>query len=282
MLVGPRCSLALLGVLFAAAAVVAAAEAKSRASVPIRGNKNLELNCPSVAPGFVWPVGTLRCEACRAVMRSIEHRIFSRHQTVDEALEGDELCAPLVDTAWLRQRKNGLRYFYVSGVDEPPQDASADRPTFHNALERKSLPCAAYLLKQRCYSTLERADDALEAALAPTRKVFKQLRADSEASDSVGQAREALRNRLEAVCRDETSDCRGDRAMAAARTAERERFLKYEAKYGNDKFKYVEDENTPGLLVRNPFAKGGEREKENELLFGDDRTDEDDGYHDLG
>ena len=63
----------------------------------------------------------------------------------------------------------------------------------------------------------------------------------------------------------QSGDCH-ERKVLKAREGERLKFLKFEGAYGNQKAPYVEDEFQPGLMEKNPYAPGGAKARQNELL----------------
>ena len=166
--------------------------------------------------------------------------------------------------------------------------------------EANMLPCAGYLVKKECFKKLEEHEEAIEKCLpkkvrgkrtkpaakngghvahidvkgsrelAERAMKAKEAKAKgeevedpyAEASDPKSPDQAAKHCLAQVMC---AKDC-AEKPLLKAREEERVAFLKYEGAYGNPKFPYVEDEFEPGMMVKNPYAKGGELEKKNEHL----------------
>lgn len=227
-------------------------------SVPIRGGEDIEINCPTLH--YQFPAGTVRCEACLTIVRHLVKRAMD--DRVDILDVGEMSCAEMDSTYELKQQKNGFRFWGRTADAEDRDVGVPDRYgpqrimplSFHSSEESAALPCSGFLLGRFCSSLLEKYEDT----------VFGQCFAKN------GRVRsEVLRCLEDDLCQSVSHDCDAQ-MLSIARKRERELFLKYEGKFGNEKFPYVEDEAKPGLLMRNPYAPGGELAENNDLLHTHD------------
>ena len=270
-------------------------KAAAPTTVPIRGSQNLDLNCPSIS--YTFPPGTLRCESCLAVVSMLTFLIDAKFADPLDALE--HVCDTLEEESVLKQRRNGLRYWYHEGMKRYLQghDPAAQQKnkifvddnydetlvTYHTKEERESLPCAHHFLKKFCSGLIETEADMIEGCIAEftgtvsgkkSKKGAEQAivvpvsDADvkSESSGRLGRdiALESLHHCLSrSVC--SHADCEA-RMLAKSERDERIRFMKYQAVYGTNKFQYVADVDDENKLQPNPYAKGGAKARENEYL----------------
>lgn len=179
-----------------------------------------------------------------------------------------------VDRAEIRGSKSP-----VVGADGEPEDPF--RVTYHNEEERVVLPCAHYGLKRYCERFLESMEDNIEECVDAFQRNIKLGAADDEkllsnpnrAPISRGGkklnrdiAKEQLHHCLTIpLCEVKSHDCYS-RLIAQQEGEELERFRKYQGAYGAKQFPYVGDREDKKLYERNPFASGGDRVKENDLL----------------
>jgi hypothetical protein len=167
----------------------------------------------------------------------------------------------------------------VVGVDGEPEDPF--RVTYHNEEERVVLPCAHYGLKRYCERYIESMEDSIDECIATYQANIKNGAASDEkllsnpnrAPPSRGGkklnrdiATEQLRHCLTIpICEVKCHDCYS-RLIAQQEDEELQRYRKYQGAYGAKQFPYVGDREDRKLYERNPFASGGDRVKENDLL----------------
>lgn len=167
----------------------------------------------------------------------------------------------------------------VVGTDGEPSDPFA--VTYHTAEERVVLPCAHFFLKQYCHKHLEHHDEKIEECMVQFKKRVKAGAAEDRELLSRPKrapverggkktnreiAVEMLRHCLTVpLCEVHSYDCYS-RIVAQKEEEEIERFRKYQGTYGAKQFPYAADRQDRKVYERNPFAPGGERVKDNELL----------------
>lgn len=199
--------------------------------------------------------------------------LSSLRTEVEDAREAFPLVSN-VDRAEARGSKSP-----VLGPEGEPEDPF--RVTYHTEEERVVLPCAHYGLKRYCERFLESMEEHIEECVAAYQKQVKDGAADdarmlsnpNRAPPSRGGKKlnrdlavEALRHCLTVpICEVKSHDCYS-RLIAQREEEELEQFRKYQGAYGAKQFPYVGDRSDRKLYERNPFASGGERVNENDLL----------------
>jgi hypothetical protein len=173
--------------------------------------------------------------------------------------------------------------------------------TYHSPHERRTLPCASYLLKRTCQYWTEQNDDKVERCLRVAsqaarfydeeadakelqlknahlpqlggsdaqRRAAEELTAEAEDNGEVKAKMwpSELRNCLVRTLRCESRWCQLQPLMKA-QEKELERHMMYEAAFGNPKFQYVVDPSRPGRNMKNPYAVGGAKHHLNAWLNG--------------
>ena len=243
-------------------AVVACARIKGGEEVNIRGNEDFELNCPNI-PGPPFEPGTTLCEGCKAVTDRIRYLATNKGMDIYD-IEPPLVCQWMQDHAELHQKKNGFRWWHVSNSEEETHSRQKegldkeDAVNFHTKYENERLPCASFLLKRYCEKWWEKREHDLELCLGRFKKELGQ--------SGMKTANSTLQECFHLVCRQAECD---PKVLKTAKQKERIAFMKYEAAFGKAGFNYVADEEKEGLLIRNPYAKGGDKVHENEYLAGD-------------
>eukprot|EP00760_Papus_ankaliazontas_P027990 PhM_4_TR3472/c3_g1_i1/m.77876 len=266
-----------------------------------------DTNCPTLYPDFTWPE-SLQCENCRLFFNVFKE--FKRthggdeHDFYDMCAFYFQIESSSSSEPELRQKpRTGARY-WVFNTTRPsrttmtslPFDTVQDREAFQDlegAQRRRMVGAASSIAetvfddepdwmdpgRKRKYSALPEPLDRDETYLLPCYPYFLQrecTRFAERFADAVESTAWVLKHRsATAFCSSSSIRLCERKRLARAAEHDRVRWLKWmgAAKLQHTKGAFdvfVPTEDNEDMMMRNPYAVGGEKEGENELLRDDD------------
>lgn len=275
-------------------------------SFPIRASEDLELNCPSLTYRFpAGTLQCESCRAVGvALAYLIQHRsmdILEASESVCPALfQYAQLRQASTglrywDLSAMEEEdgrgdgilplSSNIDKVHPRGAPWPVVDQDGNEPenplqvTYHTPEERDTLPCAQYLLKKYCEEYMATYDEQLEDnCFEEYRVALREARKQEAANSAQIGSRKKKRKLPSEVAAEQLAHCLTvpqcdihvahchSRMLAMKEEEEIQLFKKYNGRYGAQKFPYVKDRTTRSRFERNPYAKGGEKESENELF----------------